>query len=92
MRVRSDDAPDRTSACDGSSTNGLRSAEIARPDLEQLARRRLAATWRPGASRARRAVIIVASTISSIGVMPAIGSVENWPSEYDTAPISLPST
>ena len=35
--------------------------------------------------------IIVASTISAIGVMPAMGSVENWPSEYETAPTRRPS-
>ena len=26
-----------------------------------------------------------------MGVMPAMASVENWPSEYDTAPTSRPS-
>ena len=34
---------------------------------------------------------VAASIISAIGVMPAIGSFENAPSEYDTAPTSLPS-
>ena len=34
---------------------------------------------------------VAASIISAIGVMPAIGSLENAPSEYDTAPTSLPS-
>ena len=42
----------------------------------------------PGASAPRA----VASTISPIGVMPAMGSVANEPSAYDTAPIILPST
>ncbi len=41
--------------------------------------------WRRGAACA------VASTISSNGVMPAIGSFENCPSEYDTAPTRRPS-
>ena len=34
---------------------------------------------------------VAASIISVIGVMPAIGSFENEPSEYDTAPTSCPS-
>ena len=33
----------------------------------------------------------VASFISRMGVIPAIGSFENDPIEYDTAPISRPS-
>ena len=37
------------------------------------------------------ALITVASVISAIGVMPAIGSFEKLPSEYETAPMSLPS-
>ena len=47
------------------------------------------------AARARRAAAaslnVVASVISAIGVMPAIGSLEKLPSAYETAPISLPS-
>ena len=39
----------------------------------------------------RGAACAVASTISSNGVMPAIGSFENWPSEYETAPTRRPS-
>ena len=42
----------------------------------------------PGAPAPR----VVASTISPIGVMPAMGSVANEPSAYDTAPIIRPST
>jgi hypothetical protein len=34
----------------------------------------------------------VASVISAIGVMPAIGSLENDPRAWETAPISRPST
>jgi hypothetical protein len=33
----------------------------------------------------------VASIISAIGVMPAIGSFEKLPTEYETAPINRPS-
>jgi len=42
----------------------------------------------PGAAAPR----VVASTISPIGVMPAMGSVANDPSAYDTAPMIRPST
>ena len=35
---------------------------------------------------------VVASTISPIGVMPAMGSVANDPRAYDTAPMRRPST
>ena len=35
--------------------------------------------------------MIVESVISAIGVMPAIGSLENAPSAYETAPMSRPS-
>ena len=59
--------------------------------VEQLARRQAGATSRPRRVCARRGRIVVASVISSIGVMPAIGSFENCPSEYETAPISRPS-
>jgi hypothetical protein len=52
---------------------------------------RLAGTARADAGRGAPPVPIVASTISAIGVIPAIGSFENDPSEYDTAPISRPS-
>ena len=41
----------------------------------------------PGAAAPR----VVASTISPIGVMPAIGSVANDPRAYDTAPMRRPS-
>ena len=43
------------------------------------------------AARGRVSLSPVASVISSIGVMPAIGSFENAPSAYDTAPINRPS-
>ena len=33
----------------------------------------------------------VASTISAIGVMPAMGAFANWPMEYATAPTRRPS-
>ena len=49
---------------------------------------------RPTSTRApggRGAFEVVASVISAIGVMPAIGSFEKLPREYDTAPMSLPS-
>ena len=43
------------------------------------------------ADSVRRAGIAVASIISAIGVMPAMGSFEKLPIEYDTAPIKRPS-
>ena len=57
---------------------------------EALAREREldAARARPAAAASLNAV---ASVISAIGVMPAIGSFEKLPSEYETAPISRPS-
>ena len=50
----------------------------------------IGSSMRPCASAVRLGTA-VASFISAIGVMPAIGSLENAPIEYETAPISLPS-
>ena len=89
-RPRSEATPEITSACEGSSTNPrtrLRSRDQMSINSRGVGFRDIAT------GRVTRAVsfMIVASIISAIGVMPAIGSVENWPSEYETAPSSLPS-
>ena len=44
------------------------------------------------AAAARRVESAVASIISRIGVMPAIGSFGNDPMAYETAPMRRPST
>ena len=90
-RVRSVDPPDTIRACDGSSTNG-RARPRSRFQISSSSRGVAGHDSDTGRVLRAGALIIVASSISAIGVMPAIGSVENWPSAYDTAPIRRPST
>ena len=87
-----DRARRRTAAASsGRSANGrFQVSALRNAAVEVLARQREldVDASRPAAATSLNAV---ASVISAIGVMPAIGSFEKLPSAYDTAPISRPS-
>ena len=91
IRPMSPDTPDNTSACDGSSTNA-RARPRSRDQMSSSSRGEAGHDSDTGRVPGVGACIAVASTISAIGVMPQIGSVENCPSAYETAPINRPST
>jgi len=79
-----------TSASPGRSANGRFQLSALRNDATSPSRvsGNSTLTRAPGG---RVPVNEVASVISSMGVMPAIGSFEKLPSAYDTAPIKRPS-
>ena len=74
----------------GLSANGRIQLNAWRSDALRLSG--VSGTWSSTRAACRRGPVkVAASVISSIGVMPAIGSLENWPSEYETAPTRRPS-
>ena len=91
IRLQSPEPPDSTSTCEGSSANG-RARPRSRAQMSISCAGVAGQVIDTGREPRAAAGIVVASTISAIGVMPAMGSVENWPSEYETAPTRRPST
>src|SRR5262245_61615295 len=82
--------PLRTWTSDGLSANGRTQENACRNDARSESG--VSGVGRSTLALCRRGVGSVAAwIISSIGVMPAIGSLENCPREYDTAPTSRPS-